>query len=146
MLRLEMTESYADTLERAQKELAVCDAEAQELERKRAKLRQVIGSLQSLMGIEAPSGQSLTEAILMALIGSDRYVTATEVMARLVQIGFKETQMPSVATILSRLAKSGKITTNPVGPNQLTGYGWNMKTNRAERRAAKRTLKAVKNS
>jgi len=139
-----MTEPYSEALKKAKEELARYDAAAEEMDRKRAKLRHTISDLQSLMGIKVPHDQSLTEAILMSLMGSDRYVTAAEVMARLVQIGFREEQMRSVATILSRLAKSGKIATNPVGPHQLTGYGWKMKTNRGERRAAKRTLKAVR--
>jgi hypothetical protein len=133
-----MAEPYTDALKKAQRELAECNAAADELERKRARLRQTVAVLQSLMGIEARLDQSLTDAILMAVKASLGYVTAAQVVDLLVEMGY-QVQPASVATILSRLTKNSKII-HAVGPNAQTGYAWRRDTTQTERISAKRDL------
>jgi len=132
-------EPYAQALKKAKEELAECDAAAEELERKRAKLRQTIGILQSLLGVAVPNEQSLTGAILMILKASLGYSKAAEIVRSLIEMGFKNVQQTSVATILSRLAKNGEIISE-IGPDNSTGYAWKMTTTKPERRQALNSL------
>lgn len=133
---------YNVALTKAQKELAKCDAEAEELERKRARLRQTIASLQSTMGISVQSDESMTETILMVLKAWPGAATVSEVTERLIIFGF-QAQTASVATILSRLAKNGKIESlRDQNGSGKVGYGWKKDLSKPEREAARRTLAA----
>jgi len=134
-----MVEPYSEALKKAKEELAEYDAAAEELERKRAKLRQTIGILQSLLGVEVPNEQSLTGAILMTLKASQGYSKTGEIMKSLVEMGFKNVQQTSVASILSRLAKNGQII-SVIGPDNSAGYAWTMTTTKPERRQALKSL------
>jgi hypothetical protein len=135
-----VAELYIETLRQAEKELADADAEAEELDRKRAKLRQTVAVLQTLTGVKVENDQSLTDAILLVVKAAPGFVTASEVMDRLFMMGF-HAQTASVATILSRLAKTGKVN-GAIGPNRSAGYGWKTETTKAEREAAWRAAAA----
>ena len=116
-----MTDEYAQAIVRAKKELAEYDAEFELLERKRAKLRQTIAVLQSLLGNESPNDQSLTEAILTVAKAANGFITTIEVIDRLTTMGFGASSA-TVATILSRLTKAGHLLNGiGVGGN---GYMW----------------------
>lgn len=116
-----MSESYELALRSAEEELAACDAKADEVERKRAKLRQTISVLKSLLGMKAEIDESLTSAVLSVAKAADGFVTASQVMDRLVMTGF-QVQTTTVATILSRLAKSGQLLAGRSAEG--TGYRW----------------------
>jgi hypothetical protein len=133
-----MTEPYEVALNKAQKELVQCNAELDALERKQATLQQTVAVLQSVLGIEVPQEQNLTESILMAIKGSLGYMKASQVTELLGQMGHTA-QQTSVATILSRLSKSGKII-HAVGPDGITGYAWKTEVPRQERTATLKTL------
>jgi hypothetical protein len=133
-----MTAVYSDAMKEAQRELADCDAAIEKLERKQAKLRQTVAVLQSLMGIEVPHEQSLTEAILMTVKASVGYVTTVQVLKMLAEMNYK-VQPASVATILSRLVKNGQIA-SAASPQGFNGYAWKTATTKPERLAALRTL------
>jgi hypothetical protein len=133
-----MAEEYRDALKKAEKELADADAEAEALDRKRARLRQTVAVLQTLTGVTVENDQSLTEAILLVVKASPGFVSASEVMDRLFMMGF-HAQTASVATILSRLAKTGKLI-GAIGPNRSAGYGWKTEMTKAERDATWRAL------
>jgi predicted transcriptional regulator len=134
-----MVEPYSEALKKAKEELAEYDAAAEELERKRAKLRQTIGILQSLLGVQVPNEQSLTDAILMTLKASQGYSKTAEIMNSLVEMGFKNVQQTSVASILSRLAKNGQII-SVIGSDNSAGYAWTMTTTKPQRRQALKSL------
>jgi hypothetical protein len=106
-------EPYVEALKKAQEELAECDAAARELDCKRAKLRQTIVGLQSLMGVDVQEEQphSQTEAI-RSILKVTSGLTSGQVSGRLAEMGYKP-QSRSVATILSRLVKSEQITHDP---------------------------------
>ncbi len=103
-----MVEVYADALRKAAQELAEADAAAVELDRKRAKLRLTVAALKSMTGESAENEQTVTDAILTIVKGSSGSVTAIDVMDKLFMMGM-QAQTASVATILSRLAKDGKV-------------------------------------
>lgn len=116
-----MTDEYERALRRAQTELAACDKEAEQLERKRAKLRQTVAILQSLVGGDTQIEPSLTEAILTVLKSSNDFMATAEILERLRMMGLN-VQPASVATILSRLTKAGQLLNGiGVGGN---GYMW----------------------
>jgi hypothetical protein len=148
LVEVEMSGSYEEALKKAQQELAEADAEAEKLEKRRASLRQTVSVLQMQMGIDIFSSRSLslTEAIVLVVKGSPGYVTVKDVMDRLFALGYSA-QTPSVATILSRLHKHGKIE-SLIGPNRMVGYGWKTETTKADRQTGKRvaTRKDVKRS
>jgi hypothetical protein len=102
-------EPYIEALKKAQEELAECDAAAHELDCKRARLRQTIVGLQSLMGMDVQEEKphSQTEAI-RSILKVTPGLTSGQVSDRLVEMGY-EPEPRSVATILSRLAKAGQI-------------------------------------
>ncbi len=127
-----MTNTYEQALQTAQKELAECDAQAEQLERKRAKLRQTIAVLQSMLGNNAPNDESLTEAILTVVKSASDFIPAAEVMERLVTMGFSASSA-TVATILSRLTKVGHLLNGiGVGGN---GYMWSGPTGSSSMKA-----------
>jgi hypothetical protein len=115
-----MDNDYEKALQRAQTELAALDTAAEELERKRAKARHAILALRSMLGLEAGNEQSLTDAILNVVKASTGFITAPMVADRLIMAGF-QVQIATVATILSRLLKEGRLKKD-VENN--TGYIW----------------------
>jgi hypothetical protein len=140
LLRCHVTEVYSDALKKAEKELAEADAAAGELDRKRAKLRLTVAALQSMTGVKVKSDQTLTDAILMIVKGSPGAVTATEVMDKLFMLGL-QAQTASVATILSRLAKVGKIIClRDPGGSSLLGYEWKTPRTKSEMLTANKAV------
>jgi predicted transcriptional regulator len=137
---------YDAALKAAQKELADCENAADKLDCQKAKLRQTIASLQSQLGVAVERSSSLTEAILTALKANPGYSRAVEVARQLQHLGYTAAYT-SVATILARLAKNGRIT-HAVGPDESTGYAWKTDTTKQEQQEAKKALagKAPKNS
>ncbi|HLM80437.1 MAG TPA: BlaI/MecI/CopY family transcriptional regulator [Terriglobales bacterium] len=115
-----MPNSYEDALRKAQKDLAATNIAAENLERKRAKLRQAVSILQSLMDNATTDDQSLTDAILTAVKGAKGYITTAEVMEFLQTIGL-EAQNATVATILSRMVKERQLEKDAEGRK---GYRW----------------------
>ena len=87
----------------------------------------------------AESGRPLTftEAILFVLRGSPGFMTAAEVEEWLFRRGYFAHQPNMVATILSNMAKDGKIN-GAIGPNGLIGYGLNEEMTKEQREAAER--------
>jgi hypothetical protein len=137
---ISMTE-YSDALKKAQKELAECEAAADRLEAQRAKLRQTVAVLQSMVGVKVEQDQSLTDAILMVIKGAQGYMRAADVVARLDQMGF-QVQPRSVASILSRLTKNSQII-YAVGDDDSIGYAWKVDTTKAERQDTNKSLAAM---
>jgi Ca2+-binding EF-hand superfamily protein len=115
-----MADIYEQALKKAQKELAETNIAAENLERKRAKLRQTIAVLQSLMGSANVNEQSLTDAIMTFAKAANGYITTAEVMERLITMGF-ESENATVATILSRMVKEGQLEKDAEGRK---GYRW----------------------
>ena len=115
-----MSEVYEKALQQAQTELAALDTAAEELERKRAKVRQTILVLRSMLGLEAENEQSLTVAILSVVKASTGFITAPMVADRLIMAGY-QVQIATVATILSRLLKDGHLKKDL---ENNTGYIW----------------------
>jgi flagellar hook-basal body complex protein FliE len=126
-----MSEAYEKAFQQAQTELAALDAAAEELERKRAKLRQTILVLRSMLGLETENEQSLTDAILSVLKASTDFITAPMVADRLIMAGY-QVQIATVATILSRLLKDGHLKKDL---ENNAGYKWAGFTNFAEQLA-----------
>lgn len=113
-----MDEAYEIALEKAITELAALDSAAEELERKRAKVRQGILVLRSMLGLEGDNEQSLTDAILNVMKASTGFITAPMVADRLIMAGY-QVQIATVATILSRMLKDNQLEKGPAG-----GYRW----------------------
>lgn len=119
-----MTKAYENTLKQAQRELEECNEAISILERKRANLMQIITSLQAKLGGDIEIPKTLTDAILLVVMGTREResIRAVDVVSRL-----KEMQIPasprSVATILSRLAREGRLYSWK-GPNGEIGYEW----------------------
>jgi predicted transcriptional regulator len=137
-----MGEVYEKALEQAQTELAALDTAAEELERKRAKARQTILVLRSMLGLENGNEQSLTDAILNVVKASTGFITAPMVADRLIMAGY-QVQIATVATILSRLLKDGLLKKDL---ENNTGYIWAGIPNYAEelaRYAAESVTKAT---
>ena len=63
-------EAYETALRQALEELAEVDRQAEEIERKRAKLRQGVAVLQTLTGDQRDQDQSVTSSILTVLNAS----------------------------------------------------------------------------
>lgn len=116
-----MTDSYEKALRDAERSLAEWTAKATEAERQTAKLRQTIAVLKSQLGLAPDNTESLTTAILLVLKAWPGNATTNDVMDRLFMMGYNA-QTASVATILSRLAKHGKI--EALKMHGLAGYGW----------------------
>ena len=134
-------EPYSEALKKAQEELAECDAAAHDLDCKRAKLRQTIRGLQNLMGIAVheEQSQSVTEAIREILKGTPG-LNASQVFGRLVEMGHQMSPR-SVATILSRLAKTEQIARDPA-----KGYSYGNRAGVLGRMRQKRMKAARKES
>lgn len=129
-----MTNLYMDALKKAEQELAETDATAEELDRRRAKLRQTIAVLRSQVGIDVQPDETITDAILLVVKAWNGFVSAAEVMDRLVLMGH-QVQTSTVATILSRLAKSQVVIAGR-GSNSNVGYAWPESTSASERLTA----------
>jgi len=127
-----MTDAYREALKKAEQELADSNSQAEKLERQRAKLRQTIAVLRSLLGAEARPDGSITDAILTVTKAGNGFITAAHVMDRLVMMGY-QIQTATVATILSRLAKNGHLVTTSSADGG-TGYAWNPSTTDSQRR------------
>lgn len=101
-------EAYETALRHALEELAEVDRQAEEIERKRARLRQGVAVLQTLTSDQRDHEQSVTSSILTVLNASPGPLPTAQIIQRLQSMGY--TTLPtSVATLLSRLAKDGKI-------------------------------------
>jgi len=101
-------EAYETALRQALEELAEVDRQAEEIERKRARLRQGVAVLQTLTSDQRDQEQSVTSSILTVLNASPGPLPTAQIIQRLQSMGYT-TQPTSVATLLSRLAKDGKI-------------------------------------
>jgi predicted transcriptional regulator len=101
-------EAYETALRQALGELAEIEKQAEEIERKRARLRQGVAVLQTLTGDQPDQEQSVTSSILMVLNASPGPLPTVQIIQRLQSMGYTP-QPTSVATLLSRLAKDGKI-------------------------------------
>jgi hypothetical protein len=136
-----MDEAYESALQAAVKELAECDAKADQLERRRAQLRQTIAVLQTQLGNDVRSNESMTEAILTITKAANDFITASEVVERLLKMRFNASSA-SVATILSRLTKAGTLLYGiGAGGN---GYMWNGTSNESSIQRFKRLTDARK--
>ncbi len=113
-----MEGTYLKALELAISDLRGVDKELELLERKRAKLRQTIKTLRSLLGTRGTEDQTVTEVILEIVKAADGYVAASEVMERIDMAGYVASA-PTVATTLSRLVKEKQLEKGPEG-----GYRW----------------------
>jgi hypothetical protein len=113
-----MEGTYLKALELAISDLRGVDKELELLERKRAKLRQTIKTLRSLLGTRSTEDQTITEVILEIVKAEDGYVAASEVMERIDMAGYVASA-PTVATTLSRLVKEKQLEKGPEG-----GYRW----------------------
>ncbi len=134
-----MADSYEKALRDAEHSLAEWTVKAEEAERETAKLRQTIAVLKSQLGLAPDNTESLTDAILLVLKAWPGNVTAPQVMDRLFMMGYNA-QTASVATILSRLAKQGKI--EALRGFGTVGYGWKngLSLTKAERLTAQKEL------
>ena len=101
-------EAYEVALRRALVELAEVDRQAEEIERRRATLRQSVAVLQTLAGCQPDQEQSVTGSILTILKASAGPLPTAGIVQRLISMGHTP-QPTSVATLLSRLAQQGKI-------------------------------------
>ncbi len=111
---------YREALEQAERELANVDAAAEELELKRAKLRQTTAVLRSQLGIAVAPEASLTDSILTILKAWNGFATVPQVLERLIIMGY-QVQSTTVASILSRLVKTGQV----LGGRGISpGYAW----------------------
>jgi hypothetical protein len=114
-----MNEAAEMMLKQMKADLAALDREAEELERKRARLRQGILVLRQTLGNKPGSGESLTDAILDQVKGAVFSLTAAQAADCLRVCGFEVTRA-TVATILSRLLKAGQLKKNA----ENSGYVW----------------------
>jgi hypothetical protein len=113
-----MEGTYLKALEQAIRDLRVVDKDFEVLERKRAKLRQTIKTLRSLLGTRDAEDQTVTEVILEIVKAADGYVAASEVMERVDLAGYVASAA-TVATTLSRMVKEKQLEKGPEG-----GYRW----------------------
>jgi hypothetical protein len=113
-----MEGSYLKALEQAIKDLRGVDKDLELLERKRAKLRQTIKTLRSLLGTRGTEDQTVTDVILEIVKAADGYVAASEVMEGIEMAGYIASAA-TVATTLSRLVKEKHLEKGPDG-----GYRW----------------------
>jgi hypothetical protein len=113
-----MDATYLKAMEQAITELRGVDKALELLERKRAKLRQTIKTLRSLLGTRGTEDQTITEVILEIVKAADGYVAASEVMEGIDIAGYIASAA-TVATTLSRLVKEKHLEKGPEG-----GYRW----------------------
>jgi hypothetical protein len=113
-----MEGTYLKAMELAISDLRAVDKELESLERKRAKLRQTIKTLRSLLGTRGTEDQTITDVILEIVKAADGYVVASEVMEGIDMAGYVASAA-TVATTLSRLVKEKHLEKGPDG-----GYRW----------------------
>lgn len=113
-----MERTYQKALEQAISDLRSVDKDLELLERKRAKLRQTIKTLRSLLGTRDAEDQTITDVILEIVKATDGHVAASEVMERIDTAGYVASAA-TVATTLSRLVKEKQLEKGPEG-----GYRW----------------------
>jgi hypothetical protein len=116
-----MTELFRQALDQAERDLVNLDAAAEEMELKRARLRQTISVLRGQLGLPAANNPSLTDSILTVVKAWNGFATAAEVFDRLVIMGY-HVQSATVASILSRMAKNGLVISGRSTAG--TGYAW----------------------
>jgi hypothetical protein len=114
----ELNNAYQEAIERARQELKMLDDKVDALDRQRAKLRQTVATLQSLMGQPVSDGPSMTDAIIDFVRANEDYVSTTDVIDGLIARGYPA-HPRSVATILSKLVKIRKFKKGTRG-----GYQW----------------------
>jgi hypothetical protein len=122
----DMETAYQRALEGASKELESLDEMVYDLECQRAKLRQAIAILQTLLGQPISQNQTLTDAIIDFVRAKDGYAATTDVMDGLISRGYSAPPR-SVATILSKLVRERQLRKGPKG-----GYKWAGIPNSAE--------------
>jgi len=118
--------NYQEVLRTAERELASLDVQAEHLERKRSTVRLSISVLQNMIGISARKDHTLTDAILTVVKAADGFANGPQVIDRLRTMGFPLDSAPlraSVATILSRLVKTGDLLRS-VDHDEGRGYTW----------------------
>ncbi len=113
-----METAYQRALEGASKELKSLDEMVYALECQRAKLRQAIAILQTLLGQPISKNQTLTDAIIDFVRAKDCYAATADVMDGLISRGYSA-HPRSVATILSKLVREKQLKKGPKG-----GYKW----------------------
>src|ERR1700691_5206781 len=113
-----MKTAYQRALENAEKELKSLDETARALERQRAKLRQAIAILESLLGQPTSKNQTLTDAMIDIVRAKDGYAATADVMDGLLARGYAA-HPRSVATMLSKLVRD-----KPLRKGPKSGYRW----------------------
>jgi predicted transcriptional regulator len=103
-----MTEEYQEALRKALSELSEVERQAQQIELRRATLRQSVAVLQTLAGGRVDHDLSVTDSILTVLQANPGPLPTAQIVQRLTSMGHTP-QPSSVATLLSRLAQQGKI-------------------------------------
>ena len=109
---------YQTALEDASKELKSLDEMVCTLECQRARLRQAIAILQTLLGHPISKNQTQTDAIIDFLRAKDGYAATADVIEGLISRGYSA-QPRSVATILCKLVREKQLKKGPKG-----GYKW----------------------
>ncbi len=113
-----METEYQRALDSASKELESLDEMVAELECQRAKLRQAIAILRTLLGQPLSKTQTLTDAIIDFVKTKNGYSATTDVMDGLISTG-NSAHPRSVATILCKLVREKQLMKGPKG-----GYKW----------------------
>lgn len=137
--------SFRISLKEAEQKLAACEQKIEKLEKDRAMLRHMIAVLRTSLGIEPKDNPSLTDAILLAVKSSREMecLTAAQVVQILQNMNI-DAKPRSVATILSRLFKEGRLNSyldKPFG--SVAGYEWKGARTKDETLAAKRALAQI---
>ena len=113
-----MKTEYQRALQGAAKELKSLDEKVHAMECQRAKLRQAIAILQSLLGQPICKNQTLTDAMIDFVRARDGYTPTADAMDGLLARGYS-VHSRSVATILSKLVREKQFRKGPEG-----GYKW----------------------
>jgi hypothetical protein len=109
---------YQTALDSASKELKSLDEMVCTLECQRARLRQAIAILQTLLGQPISKNQTQTDAIIDFLRAKDSYAATADVIEGLISRGYSA-HPRSVATILCKLVREKQLKKGPEG-----GYKW----------------------
>ena len=116
-----MSNVYEKAIREAKEELRLANEAAEKLDRKRAKLRQVIAVLQSLAGQStvnrSGNGRSLTEATLEIVRAADGKLKTSEIIEGLNLSGYT-VNARAVANILSRFVRTRHL------KRESDGYRW----------------------
>jgi hypothetical protein len=109
-----MKNGYQTALDGASKELKSLDEMVCTLECQRARLRQAIAILQTLLGQPISKNQTQTDAIIDFLRAKDGYAETADVIEGLISRGYSA-QPRSVATILCKLVREKQLKKGPKG-------------------------------